>query len=238
MKLTTKLTYLFLVLTLSSTTVKGQEFFEDGSMKLSDISTDKKYGYEANHKTSIKVGKIENGQAYLKALRGPNGEQVQFMRLSSCCEFKSKSAAFGSGFLDKYEVYYEGLKEPILLYINGYDFENPKTPLGFTFVTADKIEKPIIFPIDSIVKVSLCNSEEQYAVGKESLLKGNIGEKPEPETNPAFIGGIEELKKYFANNPLTDVRVKDAVFRVAIGFVVDCNGKSGNYKIITTIRKF
>jgi hypothetical protein len=138
MKVMTKLTSIFLVLTLWTATLKAQEFHDDGSMKLTEVSTDKKYGHEPNYKTSIKVGKIENEQAYLKALRGPNGELVQFRRVSSCCEFKSKSAAFGSAFLDKYEVYYQGLKEPIILYVNGYDLENPKAPLGFTFVTAEK----------------------------------------------------------------------------------------------------
>lgn len=228
-----RLTGILFVLTLWTTILKGQVFFEDGSMELTEVSIDKKYGYEPNHKTSIKVGKIENEQAYLKALRGPNGEAVRFRRVSSCCEFKSKSSALGRGLLDKYEVYYQGLKEPIILYINGYDYENPKAPFGFTFVTADKIEKPIIFPADSILKVNFCNAQTQYAVGKEFLLKEKIGEKPEPDTNPAFDGGLEELKKYFADKPLTDERVKDAVFRVSIGFVVDCNGKAGNFMIIT-----
>ncbi|MFT3902573.1 MAG: hypothetical protein QM727_05340 [Niabella sp.] len=232
MKITTKLTTVLAVLTLCWTQVNGQELYEDGSMKLTEISTDKKYGYEPNHKTSIKVGKVENQQAYLKALRGSNGEPVQFRRISSCCEFKSKSAVFGKGLLDKYEVYYQGLSEPKILYLNGYDFETPKSPLGFTFVTADKIEKPIIYPADSILKVNFCNPQTQFAV-KEFLLKEKIGEFPEPEIAPTFDGGVEELKKYFADRPLTDKRLKDAVFRVSIAFVVDCNGNAGNFMIIT-----
>lgn len=130
----------FLVLTLWAITVIGQEFYADGSMKLSEVSTDKKYGYEPKRKTSIKVGKIGNAHAYLKALRGPNGEPVQFRRVSSCCQFRSRSAALGKGLLDKYEIYYQGLEEPLFLYINGYDYEHPKAPVGFTYVTADKIE--------------------------------------------------------------------------------------------------
>lgn len=144
MNILIKVVIAFFILTIVINQVQGQEKYEDGSMKLTEVSTDKKYGYEPNHKTSIKVGKIENEQAYLKALRGPNGEQVQFRRISSCCSFKSRSAVFGKGLLDKYEVYYQGLREPIILYLNGYDFEKPKAPVGFTFVTADKIEKPSI----------------------------------------------------------------------------------------------
>jgi len=209
--------------------VSGREFYEDGSMKLFEVSTDEKYGFKPNHKSSIKVGEVENEQAYLKALRGPNGEQVQFRRISSCCKFKSKTAAFGSGFLDKYEVFYQGLTQPIILYLNGYDYETPKAPIGFTFITADKIEKTTIYPQDSIVKVHFCNTNKQYAVGKEFLLK----EKAEPDTNPAFKGGVEKLKKYFADRSLTDERVQNSVFRVAIAFLVDCNGNAGNYMIIT-----
>ena len=101
-KLTPILTFLIFI----GTHVNGQEFYEEGSMKLSQVSTDKKYGYTPNHKNSIKVGEVKNGQSYLKALRGPNGEKIQFRRISSCCEFKSTKAVFGSGLLDKYEVFY------------------------------------------------------------------------------------------------------------------------------------
>lgn len=233
MKTMKNLAGIFLVLTLSTITVNGQKFYEDGSMILKKVSTNKKYGYEPNHKTSIKVGKIENQFAYLSALRGPNGEEVRFWRVSSCCHFKTKSAIFGYGLLDKYEVYYKGLKEPIILYINGYEYKTPKAPVGFTFVTADKVVKPTIFPADSILKVNFCNNKELYAVAKEFLLKEKIGEKPEPDTNPYFDGGIEELIQFFAKNELTDQRAKDLMFSVVIAFVVDCNGKAGNFAIIS-----
>ena len=213
--------------------VNGQEFYEDGSMKLFEISKNKKYGYTTNHKIAIKVGEIKNEQPYLSSLRGPNGEKVQFRRISSCCHFKSKSAVFGSGLLDKYEVYYKGLEEPIILYLNPYDFDTPKAPVGFTFVTPEKIEKPVIYSTDDIMKVNFCNEEKQYAVGSEHLLEEEIGEKKEPKTTPTFKGGIDELRKYFAQNPLTDERAKESIFRVKIAFVVDCKGNAGNYKLIT-----
>src|SRR5690606_23322172 len=110
MILMTRLTTIFLVLNLWTTTLKGQDFFEDGSMKRSEVCIDKEYGYESNHETSIKVGRVEIEQAYLKSLREPNDEQIQYRRVSSCCGFKSKTAALGKGFLDNYEVYYQGIK--------------------------------------------------------------------------------------------------------------------------------
>lgn len=232
MTINNKIKTILFVLILITSQLYGQNFYEDGSMILTNVSSDKNYGYKPENKTSIKVGKIENQQAFLKALRGPNSETVQYRRLGSCCSFKSKSTAFGKGFLDKYEVYYQGLREPIILYLNGYDYESPKCPMGFTYVTVENIEKPIIFPIDSIKKVDFCNDKNIFSV-KEFLLKEKVGTFPEPDTNPNFEGGIEELKKYFVESALTDNRLKGVVFRVAIGFIVDCNGKAGNFVVIT-----
>ena len=50
---------------------------------------------------------------------------------------------------------------------------------------------------------------------------------------PTFKGGLDELKKYFLSNPLTDTKAKDIVFRVHIGFVVNCSGQFGNFQIIS-----
>ncbi|MFD2095121.1 hypothetical protein ACFSJ3_03930 [Corallincola platygyrae] len=69
---------------------------------------------------------------YFEGLLGPNGERVQWRRLGSCCAFKDSSLAFGGGLLDVYELSYEGLAEPIHLYVNLYYFEKPMAPVGFT----------------------------------------------------------------------------------------------------------
>ncbi len=39
----------------------------------------------------------------------------------------------GSGLLDKYEVKYEGIENPVILYINMYNKGKLKAPKGFTF---------------------------------------------------------------------------------------------------------
>lgn len=119
-------------------TAFSQQFLDDGSMKLSEVSTDKKYGFEAKHKTSIQVGTVENEYAYIGALRGPNGEQIQARRSGSCCSFKSKDSAFGKGFLDVWEITYPGLEKPMTIYLNGYKYEAPKCPKGLTFKTDSK----------------------------------------------------------------------------------------------------
>jgi len=222
---------LTLLLTTFVTTAFSQEFYEDGSMKLSEVSTDKKYGYKTNHKTSIKVGKVENEYAYVRALLGPNGEKTKAQRISSCCEFKSKTAAFGTGLLDKWEITYDGLKTPIIIYLNSYDFETPKCPYGLTFKTFNNITKVEKFPTDSIIKATVC-SETIYSVD-DFLVKEKYGEKPKPITNPTFSGGLDELKKFFTANSLTDEKASQMIFRVSIAFVVTCDGKAGNFEIVT-----
>ena len=83
------------------------------------------------------VGKEGGGpkdeRRFLNALAGPNGEQISYHRLGSCCGFFTKNGLFGdSGMLDKYEVTYEGLDKPIILYINMYDSDVLQVPVGFT----------------------------------------------------------------------------------------------------------
>jgi hypothetical protein len=124
-------------------TYGSQDFVEhtmldNNTFKLSEVSTDASYGYtEAN---PIKVGfKDKAGgptqeRQFLNALLGPNGETVTFTRQGSCCHFKTKNSAFNDmGLLDIYEVTYQGLTEPIKLYVNMYDGGPLKAPKGFTF---------------------------------------------------------------------------------------------------------
>ncbi len=111
----------------------GQDFIDDNTMKLDSISIDRKYGLKPSSKKSIKVGSIENEYKYINALTGPNGEQIYARRLGSCCEFRSRSAAFGKGFLDQWQLTYDGLEKPIIIYLNGYDYDKPLCPFGLSY---------------------------------------------------------------------------------------------------------
>lgn len=77
-----------------------------------------------------------------------------------------------------------------------------------------------------------CEQTVKYSVD-ESLLHEKHGKLPVPTTNPSFIDGSEKFKNYFVAHPLTDDRAKDIVFRVIIGFQVNCNGQAANFEIIT-----
>ncbi|MDL2309400.1 hypothetical protein LJC68_10335 [Bacteroidales bacterium OttesenSCG-928-B11] len=86
---------------------------------------------------------------------------------------------------------------------------------------------------ESILKVEFCDNSNICSVEDVSLLQEVIGKLPSPKTNPEFEGGVEALRKYFAINSLTDEKAKDLFFRVTIAFVVNCEGKAGNFQIIS-----
>jgi len=99
---------------------------------IKEYSENKKYGLSG--KFPVKVGdmKVENQRKYLASLAGPNGEELEFHRRGSCCGYKSENAIFGTALVDVYEVKYNGLKEPVLVYISFYDSEKLYIPFGFT----------------------------------------------------------------------------------------------------------
>jgi hypothetical protein len=110
----------------------SQTLLDDNTFKISEYSDDKSYGY--TEKNPIKVGGSmregpKNERRFLNALSGPNGETLEYVRLGSCCAFQTKNSEFG-GLLDKYSVTYEGLKENLIIYINMYDSDTLKVPLG------------------------------------------------------------------------------------------------------------
>lgn len=233
-------TYLILTIALIffiTNSIQAQELLKDDfTLKLSSISTNKKYGY--SEKKPIKVGGIFsdeiNAQNFLNALKGPNGEKVIFRRIGSCCYFKTPNALIGNkGVLDKYEVFYKGIKKQTFLYINEYDYEAPLCPKGFTYKIEEDIKEIKKVSPKDIKKVEVCSEEKIYAVD-DFLLKEDLGEDLlTPEKSPQPIGGIDQLKMYFSKNPLKDERAKNTMFRAAIGFKVNCKGEAGNFFIAT-----
>jgi hypothetical protein len=97
---------------------------------------DATYGTTPEH--PIKVGGGFNDganheEAYLNALRGPQGQPVTWKRLGTCCPFKTPNGIVGArGLLDRVELTYKGLDEPGIIYLNLYDREKPQAPRGFT----------------------------------------------------------------------------------------------------------
>ena len=97
------------------------------------FSTDKKYGYDKDYPINIffQTSKSEiNQERFLNALAGPKGEKITYTKLESCCPFPTKRSEMGAGFLDVYELKWEGQKKPVILYLNIYEKGSVMVPLG------------------------------------------------------------------------------------------------------------
>lgn len=108
-----------------------QELIDDNTFKITQYSKDSSYGF--TEKNPIMVGGNSEGpkneRRFLNALIGPNGEKIEYYRIGSCCPFKTNNSEWG-GMLDKYNVTYTGLEESLIIYINMYDSDTLKVPVG------------------------------------------------------------------------------------------------------------
>ncbi len=108
----------------------------DNTFVLTEYSKDKKYGYDADYPVNVfyKNAKDENlnAERFLNALAGPNGEKITFSKIESCCPFPTKRTEIGAGFLDIYELKWEGQTQPTKLYINIYERGYLLVPMGLS----------------------------------------------------------------------------------------------------------
>jgi hypothetical protein len=119
----------------------------DSTLHLTKVSRDADYGYTAEKPVMLGMVDIHEGaanrQKFLNALRGPAGEAVTYKRTQPCCPFETPNYGHISGkkfgLLETYEVSYEGLEEPVLLYLNLYDSGEILAPKGFTFYKPEKL---------------------------------------------------------------------------------------------------
>lgn len=213
-----------LLLAAFSLTAYAQNYLDKDKryMEITEVSIDKSYGFKMNN--PVKVGADEHAiGAYLNSLKPPDCDRIHIGDMKF--NYKDRMG------LTIVLLTFEKKKEKLSIYFSFLSFEQPKALAGFSFKTIDEIPKAVVFPADSIATVTAC-AETIYAVD-DFLLKEKIGAKPAPTAGPTFRGGIEELKKYFLANPLTDERVQKLVFRVGIGFLVNCQGKAGSPVIVT-----
>ena len=109
---------------------------KDNTFIITEYSKDPKYGYHQDYPINLfyrnTINETINQQRYLNALAGPNGELLSFKKLESCCPFPTKRSEMGAGFLEVYEVTWEGLQQPIRLYLNIYEKGVLMAPIGFS----------------------------------------------------------------------------------------------------------
>lgn len=108
----------------------------ENTFVITEYSTDKKYGYEADYPVNIFFqntrNETVNQERFLNALAGPKGEKITFSKKESCCPFPTKRTDLGAGFLDVYELKWKGQKKPIKLYLNIYEKGILMVPVGLS----------------------------------------------------------------------------------------------------------
>jgi hypothetical protein len=97
-------------------------------------SKDPTYGY--TERNPIRVGQMGRAwaeHAFLNALRGPRGEEIEYQRLGSCCLFATPNGPIlGQALLDRYDIKYRGNEKRVILYLDMYDYQRPLVPVGFS----------------------------------------------------------------------------------------------------------
>lgn len=74
-----------------------------------------------------------------------------------------------------------------------------------------------------------CANKITYTVDDWELRKKVGLDLNLPSSNPEYIGGTEELMKFFKGNPIDD---SNYAFRTFIYFVINCKGELGDFKLL------
>jgi hypothetical protein len=109
---------------------------KDNTFVITTYSKDKKYGYDKDYPINIffntTTNETINQGRFLNALAGPNGEKITYTKLENCCPFPTKRSELGAGFLDVYELKWEGQNKPIFLYLNIFEKGILMVPVGLS----------------------------------------------------------------------------------------------------------
>lgn len=112
-----------------------QKLLNNETFVVDVYSDDATYGYTQENPIMEGGGVLSgarNERRFLNALMGPDGEPITYTRLGSCCGFKTKNGLLDDGgLLDMYQVAHKGLEKEVILYINMYDSDTLKIPVGF-----------------------------------------------------------------------------------------------------------
>ena len=109
---------------------------KENTFVINEYSKDKRYGYDQDYPINIFYRNTKddalNQQRFLNALAGPKGEKITYIKLESCCPFPTKRTDLGAGFLDVYDLKWDGQKKPVKLYLNIYEKGILMVPVGLS----------------------------------------------------------------------------------------------------------
>ena len=103
---------------------------------ITKLAKDPKYGFDEDYPVNVGFTNVADGNAnqvrFLSSLTGPKGEKLKFKIKSSCCPYPTKKTEMGAGTIDIFEITWDGLSKPILMYINKYEKGELMVPMGFS----------------------------------------------------------------------------------------------------------
>lgn len=108
----------------------------DNSFVITSYSQDKKYGYDPDYPINVFFKDLKdetiNEKRFLNALAGPKGEKITYTKTETCCPFPTKRNQVGAGFLNVYEITWDGQTLPVKLYFNIYEKGALMVPVGLS----------------------------------------------------------------------------------------------------------
>lgn len=107
-----------------------------------DAAADDQYGFARDR--AIQVGGspmygAARQRRYLESLRGPEGQPVTYKR-------RGQDRAPDDTILDAYEVVYDGLEKPLVLFLDWYHYSPPQLPRGFSCAGPINLGLPPVDP--------------------------------------------------------------------------------------------
>lgn len=104
------------------------------TFQIQEVAREASYAYSQGNPVPVGGANHNNGvlneRRFLNALRGPNGEKIQYTLEGSCCYYKKSRSSYGM--LDKYVLQYGERK--VMLFLNPFEKGELKAPRGFTYV--------------------------------------------------------------------------------------------------------
>ena len=84
----------------------------------------------------------------------------------------------------------------------------------------------------AVSEFKICNEGNVWSVDDKQLSE-TVGSYKAPKKTPSYKGDRTALRNWFLNQPITDERAKDRLFRVRIAFMVNCEGQAGRWQLIS-----
>lgn len=110
--------------------------YPKGYFNLEETATDANYAFSKEFPVNLGFDQervnYKNVDLFFKALLGPNGEEISWEKIDTCCPYESKKSSTGAGTIDIYQITIKGTGKTYTLYINLFEKGKVMCPQGFT----------------------------------------------------------------------------------------------------------